>query len=58
MSEEKLRQIKDWVEKEINILEIQKDSTFGISQYGVGKLDALYRTLETINLKQKEVQKK
>ena len=56
MSKERLRQIENWVKKEINVLEVQKDSNLGISHYGVGKLDVLYKILEMIN-STKEVQK-
>ncbi len=45
------REIESWVNREINALEIQKESTLGISQYGEGKLDKLYEVKELVKIK-------
>jgi len=54
--EETIKEIKDWVSKEINSLEYQKDSILGISHYGTGGLDTLYEVKKF--LVKSEVQKK
>ena len=41
-----IQEIESWVNKELNALEIQKDSTLGISHYAEGKLDKLYEVQE------------